>query len=82
MSESTAADFPFGEAGTAGAGVNVQFRPLESRRIRRVRLEAAEVAMELSKANPPIGAPIMRNAPFGVVLSDAGNEAGTESEPA
>ncbi|PKQ18191.1 MAG: hypothetical protein CVT68_04665 [Actinobacteria bacterium HGW-Actinobacteria-8] len=81
MSESTAADLPFGEESTAGAGVSVHFRPLESRRIRRARLEAAEVAMELGKANPPIGAPIKRDAHFGAVFSDADNEAGTEPEP-
>ncbi len=59
-----------------------EYRPLESRRIRRARLQAAEVATELGYANPPIGAPIMRSAPFGVVLSDGRSAAVTESEPA
>ncbi len=54
------------------------YPPLESRRDRRARLQAAEVAAELGYADPPIGAPIMRSAPFGVVFSDESSAAGTE----
>lgn len=55
----------------------VVYRPLESRRIRRARLQAAEVAMELGHADPPLGAPIMRSGQFGVVFSDESSAAGT-----
>ncbi len=60
----------------------VAYRPLESRRTRRARLEGAEVATELSHTDPPIGAPITGSAPSGVVFSDERSAAGTESEPA
>ncbi len=60
----------------------VEFQPLETRRARRSRLESGEVARELGDANPPLGAPIMRSAPSGVVFSDERSAAGPESEPA
>lgn len=79
MSAITAENLPFGDAGSERI---VQFHPLETRRARRVRLEAAEVAMELGNANPPLGAPMMKPERTGVLFSDERNAAGTDTEPA
>ncbi|WP_291378707.1 hypothetical protein [Demequina sp.] len=68
MSESSAGNFPLS---TAGPERTVAYRPLESRRIRRARLEAAEVAMELGRTNPPFGPSAKNSDIFGVVFSDA-----------
>lgn len=77
MSEPSAATFPFD---TAGPESIVDFRPLESRRMRRARLEAAEVAVELGNANPPLGSPVTRAEIFGAVFLQRNGTAGTEPE--
>ncbi len=48
--------------------LTVEYRPLESRRIRRFRLESAEVAAQLGDANRPMGSSVMSDEDYRQVV--------------
>lgn len=67
MNDSNAANFPVQISGSERI---LNYRPMETRRIRRERLESAETARELGNANTPMDAPFEKSGRFGVVFSD------------
>ena len=66
MSELPAASFPDGEPASELPYV---LPLLDTRRARRAQLEV-DAALDLSGANPPVGASFMDATPTGVVFSD------------